>query len=235
MMTEDAAYKQWLESNNISRLHPSGRWRIRWVDIQINGNFYSSKLWIGCGCIKNPTEQDCDFIRKWTDSDERRHKLNLVTFLKTAFAVRHEIEHGRTYAKEMAGLVRQALYAFAGGRDTEGKDVNRSAWGIYMIVREASHRPLINKGLTKLRMEDELKKNQSKGTDAGKRKAIDNRAKLDKAVTDYIKNHRNALVLGVGALLEFLKDRNLTFGYKDSTIVDYAKPIFSAEKRALKN
>lgn len=188
-MTDDTSYKQWLESNNISRLHPSSRWRIRWVDIQINSNFSNQKLWIGGCCIQDPTEEDCNFIRKWKDSDERRNKKNLVTFLRTAFAARHEIEHGRTYAKEMAGLVRQALYAFAGGRDTEGKDVNRSAWGVYMIVREASHRPLIDKGLSKKVQENALVEGRIKAARNKKDKSEQYHKLWREWATNYLKTH----------------------------------------------
>lgn len=234
MMTDEASYRQWLTRNNISRPHPSGRWRIRWSDIPICGGLAGHRFAVGIFVAKNPTEEEYNFFYKWRDSDERKHKLNLVTFLKTAFAARHKIDEGCGIAREMAALVRQALVAFAEGRESDGIQANQAAWCQYMIVREMSHRPLVDKGLSKQRQEETLKNVRQSGTDSNKKKSDQRHIDFGSAMNGYIDNHPNALVLGVNGLLNFLKDRSLTFGYKDSSIEQFAKPLFAAKRKALK-
>lgn len=72
------------------------------------------------------------------------------------------------------------------------------------------------------------------GTDSNKEKSDIRHRNFEKAVNDYIDNHPNALALGVKNIPVFLKSRNLTFGYEDSTIMQYAKPLFAAKRGALK-
>lgn len=72
------------------------------------------------------------------------------------------------------------------------------------------------------------------GTDSNKEKSDIRHRDFEKAVNDYIDNYPNALALGVKNIPVFLKSKNLTFGYEDSTIKQYAKPFFAAKRGALK-
>lgn len=90
------------------------------------------------------------------------------------------------------------------------------------------------KGLSKVKQEDILNKVRTYGTAANKKKADNKRTAFDKAVNDYIDNYPNALALGVKGLEAFIKSRGLNFGYEDSTISQYAKPLFSAKRKAIK-
>lgn len=153
-MKDESTYKHWLVSNNITTLHPSGRWRIREADIRLSRALVGRSCNVEYYSKTNPPNEEYTFRSKWFESDEFKHKSNLLGFLKFTFAARRKIEGGSVIAKETAALVRLALVAFADGREANGVQANADAWGNYMLVRDACHRPLIHKGLAKQRQEE---------------------------------------------------------------------------------
>lgn len=90
------------------------------------------------------------------------------------------------------------------------------------------------KVIAKKKQEEALRSVQPEGTKANKERADRNRANLDKAMSDYISNYPNALALGNDGLIEFLTNRNLRFGYKDSSIIEYAKPLFAKKRKEIR-
>lgn len=89
--------------------------------------------------------------------------------------------------------------------------------------------------IAKKKQEEALRVVQPEGTKANKERADRNRGNLETAIRNYIENFPNALTLGMAGLISFLKSRNLTYSYKDSAIETYAKPLFSAKRKAIKN
>jgi hypothetical protein len=87
----------------------------------------------------------------------------------------------------------------------------------------------------KLKSEKALRTVQPEGTKANKERADKNRADLNRAMSDFIDNYPNALSLGSGGLTDFLKKRNLTFGYSDASIETYAKPLFAQARKDIKS
>lgn len=84
------------------------------------------------------------------------------------------------------------------------------------------------------RQSEAIRQAQPKGVQATKARAADRRKNLETAIGDYIANYPHALVRGIDGLLSFLQERNLTFGYKNTSIEQYAKPLFAAARKKAK-
>ncbi len=68
-----------------------------------------------------------------------------------------------------------------------------------------------------------LKGGQPKGAQKMKDNARIKRARLNKAITDYLENSRSALVNGSKGIMAFLKKSQTDWGYVDSTLERYIK------------
>jgi hypothetical protein len=143
------AFRQWLADNDIARLHPSGRWRVRFSDTQtfeLPGDVYS----VGGFFSENPTDTDKDFFHQWRESDERQQKQKAAAFLRFA-QYRHLVDgDGKnqvTTVKKMCAHIRDAMKFFSNGNLDDGNDNMNKAWGFYMMLVMRSERHLVMKGI----------------------------------------------------------------------------------------
>jgi len=99
----------------------------------------------------------------------------------------------------------------------------------------STYRAMAPKFFTKLRQENAIRSVQKAGTQAGKDKANDRKARLHKDINDYLNYHPDALAKGNAACLHFLVERNLTYDYAKTTILNSdIKQLFAAKRKAMK-
>ncbi|MBS4097962.1 MAG: hypothetical protein KGZ83_14115 [Sulfuricella sp.] len=144
-----AAYRDWLASNDVSRPHRSGRWRVRLSDTT-TVNLLPYALEVGGYSSDNPTRDDYEFFCKWRDSDERRQKQNAAGYLRFAFGRRHKCDGNgvsqRGRVRDIAADIHTAMRCFAQGDDQGGKSSMASAWGSYILMQFIEQKPMATLG-----------------------------------------------------------------------------------------
>ena len=143
-------YQRWLERYNISLPHRTGRWRVRKADT-FTACLPPHVLAVGGYFSEKPSQSEYGFYCRWRDSDERRHKVNALGFLRFA-RYRHLSDGGgETQVARVKGMcqkIRAAMSNFANGDIHAGEMNMNAAWAEYMMLVVLSQQTLVMKGVS---------------------------------------------------------------------------------------